>query len=213
MKNKTYTVESNILVVLMIRCVLNRRFWALVGFLVFASSIYLNYFLLTSTFKLSLECANDVRCHKVVYHESEPETNFADLANSLKFAVPEVKASELKEWTMSEKIEYIKTVFKHDPVTAIAIAKAEGGLDRPCYFVQDYLNRDKSHDTGVFQINSIHTKTLKEMNMTYADMKDCKKNIDFAFRIQKSSGWYPWATFNNGAYKQYLTWAKNESKN
>lgn len=63
------------------------------------------------------------------------------------------------------------------------------------------INSDGSWDTGLFQINSIHARTLAKYGWTLEDMKDCKKNIEFAYNhIYKSRGWSAWSAYNNKSY-------------
>lgn len=75
---------------------------------------------------------------------------------------------------------------------ALAISQAENGT-RQCNRI--HVNKNGTLDYGVFQVNSIHGST---------ELLDCRKNIEVAYQIFKKSGWSPWVTFKNGAYKKYL---------
>lgn len=91
------------------------------------------------------------------------------------------------------KVEDIITcVFKQDSKMALAISQAENGT-RQCNRI--HVNKNGTLDYGVFQVNSIHGST---------ELLDCRKNIEVAYQIFKKSGWSPWVTFKNGAYKKYL---------
>ena len=104
-----------------------------------------------------------------------------------------------------EIADYIKSK-GWDYSVAIRLAKSENfwNLTRSfdCTRTND-ANTNGSYDVGIFQINSIHLARLQELGMTMEDMKDCKKNIDFAYEwIYSYSGWAPWSAYNN---KSYLT--------
>jgi hypothetical protein len=79
--------------------------------------------------------------------------------------------------------------------TALAIAKAESGLR--CNATNN--NTNKSKDSGLFQINSIHKAKYQGK-----DIFDCKTNIDVAYQIYQSSGWNPWVAYWSGSYKRHL---------
>lgn len=85
--------------------------------------------------------------------------------------------------------------FGKDCKMALSISWSENGT-RQCDRYQ--VNRDKSIDYGIFQINSTHIN--KEWKL--ADLIDCHQNIQYAYQIFKSSGWYPWTVYKSGAYKK-----------
>lgn len=103
-----------------------------------------------------------------------------------------------------EIADYIKSK-GWDYSVAIRLAKSENfwNLTRSfdCARMNTH-NSDGSYDVGIFQINSIHAGRLADLGMTMDDMKDCKKNIDFAFNwIYKPRGnWEAWSAFNNKSY-------------
>jgi hypothetical protein len=87
----------------------------------------------------------------------------------------------------------IRRIFKDDAQMALAISQAENGR-RDCK--RTHVNTNKTVDTGIFQINSIHAHK--------GNLSDCTENIKVAYEIYKTSGWYPWVVYNTGAYKKYL---------
>lgn len=99
--------------------------------------------------------------------------------------------------------EYIKSK-DWDYSVAIRLAKSENFYNLTGSFDcarMNTANRNNSYDVGIFQINSVHASTLAKLGMTMDDMKDCKKNIDFAYEhVYKHSGWQPWAAYKNGSY-------------
>lgn len=83
--------------------------------------------------------------------------------------------------------------------TGSAIVMAESGGNA---LAVNNSNNNGSSDYGLWQINSVHAALLAKYNW-----RNPQQNTDMAYQIWKSAGnnWSPWATFNNGSYKQYLT--------
>lgn len=81
---------------------------------------------------------------------------------------------------------------------AIAIMKAESGGNPKAL---NTSNRNGTTDTGIFQINSVHSSWTKGMDLT-----DPVQNAKAAFKIFSDAGgkWTPWSTFNNGAAQKRL---------
>lgn len=81
---------------------------------------------------------------------------------------------------------------------AIAIMKAESGGNPRAL---NTSNSNGSTDTGIFQINSVHSSWTKGM-----DLNDPVQNAKAAFKIFSDAGgkWTPWSTFNNGAAQKKL---------
>jgi len=67
-------------------------------------------------------------------------------------------------------------------MTMIRIAKCESGLREDAYNV----NRNKTIDGGVFQINSVHKQKL-------SNVFDFRFNIDFAYKLFLAQGFGPWS--------------------
>jgi cell wall-associated NlpC family hydrolase len=82
--------------------------------------------------------------------------------------------------------------------TALAIIKAESGGNPNAI---NTANRNGTTDTGLFQINSVHSNWTKGMNLY-----DPLQNAKAAYKIYTDAGksWSPWSTYNSGAYVKYL---------
>jgi hypothetical protein len=87
----------------------------------------------------------------------------------------------------------IAEYFPENPKLAIAIAKAESGLNPKA----TNHNRNNSDDYGVFQINSIH-------NPTYEEKTQPEANIRLARRIYERDGWGAWSAYLNKSYLKFL---------
>ncbi len=82
---------------------------------------------------------------------------------------------------------------------ALAIQRAENS--RGACEIYHY-NTDGTLDWGYFQINTVH---LQRPGLNLRDLLDCKANIDFAYQLYVERGFAPWSTYNNGAYRRFLT--------
>jgi hypothetical protein len=124
------------------------------------------------------------------------------------------KAQELTEaikWTergispkgLSEKEKLIAEIFGKDAKIAIAIAKAESGIN--CESIGDEKlayrqnNRVYGISYGAFQIRHLPGRPSPK------NLLDCEFNFQYAKQIKDKSGWTPWSAYTNGKYKQYLT--------
>lgn len=90
-----------------------------------------------------------------------------------------------------------------DYSTAIRLAKSENyyNLTKSFDCARTHVNDDGSIDVGLFQINQIHSQRLSTLGMTMEDMKDCRKNADYAYNwVYKYSGWNQWSAYLNGSY-------------
>lgn len=105
---------------------------------------------------------------------------------------------ETKAEKLSELDNYICEKFGNECNIAVAISKAENGT-RVCDRVSP-KNKNGTYDIGVFQINTIHLK-----HYSLSDMKNCRKNVDIAYKIRQSWGnWNAWSAYKNGSYKKFL---------
>lgn len=101
--------------------------------------------------------------------------------------VQEVKA-EAPERFCGDVISYIRCrgedlgVSNQNIMTLIRIARCESGLRENAYNV----NKNKTIDGGVFQINSIHKVPLKVVF-------DYEANINYAYKLFLSQGFGPWS--------------------
>ena len=111
-----------------------------------------------------------------------------------------VKAESSPENTPEQ---LIKEVFGDQADVAIAIAKAESGLnpeavgDLHITFEKD--GKLMGMSCGTFQIRVLEGRPDCET------LKDLRKNVEYAKRIYEARGDFTaWSTYNNGAYKKYL---------
>lgn len=80
----------------------------------------------------------------------------------------------------------IKDTFHEEPHTAIAIANCESGLNPDAY---NPNNTDGTTDGGLWQLNSVHDKRLKELGLDKFDPEDA---TEFARILYEESGFRPW---------------------
>lgn len=86
---------------------------------------------------------------------------------------------------------------------AIRLAKSENYWNLTGSFncSRIHTNKDGSVDYGIFQINSIHSQTLSKLGMTMEDMKNCYKNIDYAYKMWSDQGGFQaWSAWTNKSY-------------
>lgn len=83
----------------------------------------------------------------------------------------------------------IRRVFGEDAEMALAIAKAESGLNPLA---------DNGKCIGIFQIMLFPSRPSR------AELYDPEINIITAKKIFDDSGWSPWSVYKSGAYKKYL---------
>src|SRR5260370_22177492 len=95
----------------------------------------------------------------------------------------------------------------HNQLTiAVAIAWAESGLrtDATGYNYDPVTHSISSRDRGLWQINDYWHPDVSD-----ACAYDAACNAQAMARISShGSNWGPWSTFNNGAYRNYLTMAQ-----
>lgn len=85
-----------------------------------------------------------------------------------------------------------------DLVTAVAVSHAESGFDAARL---SPVNSDGSRDQGLWQIND-----KAHPQYTRSAMFDPVQNAKAAFSVSSGGhNWAPWTTYNNGAYRQYLS--------
>jgi hypothetical protein len=83
----------------------------------------------------------------------------------------------------------IRQTFPESPEVAIAVANCESGLNPKAY---NPKNNNGSTDGGLWQINSVHDKRLKELGLDKFNAEDATK---FARILYEESGWNPWVCF------------------
>lgn len=89
-------------------------------------------------------------------------------------------------------------MFGSECKTALAVSLAENGT-RACNRVSK-PNSNGSTDYGIFQINSVHLKK----GWTIEELKDCRKNIDYAYQIYQKQYFYPWVTYQRNLHLKHL---------
>lgn len=101
-----------------------------------------------------------------------------------------------RETTARESTEQlIERYFGNDAKTALAIAKAESGLNPTA--LGD--TNTKYPSAGVFQI-----RLLPERGITKEQMFDIEHNVEYAKMLYDKYGWSCWSVFNNGSFKKFL---------
>jgi len=80
---------------------------------------------------------------------------------------------------------------RHTIKKMIDIAYAESGLR----WNAENLNTNGTRDTGIFQINDVHTKRYGSAFKT-----DWRENINVAYKIYKQSGFGPWVAARKLGY-------------
>ncbi len=88
--------------------------------------------------------------------------------------------------------DYIHEVFQENSRIALAVAKAESGL-------QCEAMGDSGNSVGLFQINKVHWKKFG-----YDNLFDCRKNIEAAYEVFQKSGWEAWSVYKNKTYLKFL---------
>jgi hypothetical protein len=114
--------------------------------------------------------------------------------------VEEVEINELTKDLEGDKKEigdYIVEVFGDHAHVALAVAKAESGLN--CSALN--VNTNGTVDFSVMQVNSIHMKKGYKLS----ELTDCKRNVDIAYEIFQSHGnsFNPWVAFTNGSFGKF----------
>lgn len=100
-------------------------------------------------------------------------------------------------WSDLENVKrLIRKTFPNDPVTAVAVAMAESGLNPYA------LNSKDSHkgcngSYGIFQIGCLHETDPSKLY-------DIEYNIKRAKEIYDQSGWQPWGAYTSKAFLAYL---------
>ena len=89
--------------------------------------------------------------------------------------------------------EEIAEVFGDEKEIALAVAKAESGLNPSAI----NRNSDGSRDIGIFQINDHHGWSAEER-------LDRSKNIRMAKELRDRHGWSEWVVYNNKSYQNFL---------
>ena len=76
----------------------------------------------------------------------------------------------------------IRRHFPEEPHIAVAVAKCESGLNPKAY---NPNNKNGTTDSGIFQLNSVHQKTIERMGL---DIWKPEDNVKFARYLYEKAG-------------------------
>ena len=136
----------------------------------------------------------------------------------------EVSGGEAGDKASVSLEDKIKAVFPEEPDVAVAIARAESGLNPATASYTDYTSDGKPFSFGLFQINlSVHeiegvachtafegknykSKVINEQlyNQCVALASDIDVNLRKARKIYDSRGWNAWGAFTNKSFLKKL---------
>lgn len=103
-------------------------------------------------------------------------------------------------WTVKANIlSEIRKTFPEDPDTAIAIAYCESGLKPTAH---NPHNRNGTTDGGLWQINSVHDKRLKQLGLNKYDPEDATKFARMLY--DERGGWGDWVCHTKGMHLAYI---------
>ena len=89
----------------------------------------------------------------------------------------------------------IRETFPETPNTAVAIAKAESGLNPKAYNPESHEWCNGS--IGIFQMACVHARKGEKLT-------DVETNIKRARELYLAEGWDPWGAYTDGRWKQFL---------
>jgi hypothetical protein len=93
-------------------------------------------------------------------------------------------------------------------MAAIALAESGGVPSKD----NTGLNSDGSVDYGLWQINSVHANDSVIKKIGWENRLNPEANAKMAVFIYQQQGLTAWSTYNNGAYKRFLS-GKNAQTN
>ena len=154
--------------------------------------------------------------------QAEEIVMFGDKQEVLEVELIESEPIEeiLTEGTTIE--DYIKYKFGDDWKVALAIARAESGLNPLREGIHDAYSLPKVSPTypgecsiGLFQVNlasdgckgrQVHATRIpgEDLGAKIEWLKDYKNNVDYAYKLYEVQGFNPWSTYKTGLYKKYL---------
>ena len=139
----------------------------------FVMAILLGLVLLGSFLRAEQELISPLPAHA----QTSMPTPYAKL---IEVEVPKVPCDGEK----CDIISYIMEKFGEEGINAITmVRKCENSKFDP---KATNWNSNGTWDTGIFQINQVHGRTLE-------DMQNWKQNVDQAYKIFQSRGWTAWS--------------------
>jgi len=93
----------------------------------------------------------------------------------------------------------IRRTFPEEPTKAVAIAYCESGL-RPTAYNPN--NRDGSTDGGLWQINSVHDKRLKELGLDKWNPEDATRYARMLY--DERGGFQDWVCYTKNMHLAYM---------
>lgn len=118
----------------------------------------------------------------------------------------EVRLEVVVNWTPERIEKEIRTIFKEEPNTAVAVAKSEsGGELKKEVRSQSIISYGQEKSYCTFQIHApVWDSVAKELG--YEDYRTNPEScIKMAYYIYKDAGGFsPWTEYKNGRYKKYL---------
>ena len=133
--------------------------------------------------------------HEIVYHRiyhmRQEQSQQPEYAQPAQYAVGQ---NLQRRQTHNNSIEQeIADVFGEERQLAIAVAKAESGLNPHAI----NYNYNGTRDLGVFQLNDTHGWSDEERF-------DWRRNIQLAKELRDRKGWGEWVTYNKRTYIQFI---------
>jgi hypothetical protein len=105
------------------------------------------------------------------------------ILDSLVVSIIDEEGRVSEEWLKCELLMYGLSDWEISRL--VKIAKRESKLYPAAY--NDTLNKDGSHDAGLFQINSVHKRLWAKYNLF-----DPKQNVEAAMELYRECGFKPW---------------------
>ncbi len=134
-----------------------------------------------------------IKAAQAVVRKKELEAERGELQSQIdekKKRVIEIDKELGTYWSNPKNVKaLIRETFPEEPTVAIAVATCESGLKPTAH---NPHNRDGSVDGGIWQINSVHDKRLKELGLDKYDPEDATK---FARMLYEERGFRDWVCY------------------
>jgi len=144
------------------------------------------------------------------YNPFEPTIVYAEnIKEELKEEPKEVRIEVVVDWTKERIEQEIREVFPEEPNTAVAIAKAEGGLEIEIQ-ARAILSYGRERSFCTFQIHA-PAHEANAVRLGYGDYRTNPKSCIAMARViyddskaRTGKGWQPWTAWKTGDYKRHL---------